>query len=41
MNKNKQENNGPSLKVRVFCLVLAGLMIFGVAATVIGLLIGA
>lgn len=38
MNKNKKENKGASLNVKIFCLFLAGVMIFGVVATALAIL---
>jgi hypothetical protein len=32
MNRNKKESKGASLNVKIFCLVMAAIMIFGVVA---------
>ena len=35
MNRNKKESQGASLNVKIFCLILAGVMVFGVVAGVL------
>ncbi len=39
MNRNKKETSGKSMNVRIFCLVLAGVMIFGVVAGALALVL--
>ena len=39
MNRNKNEKNGPSRNARILAFVLAAIMIFGVAATLIAVLL--
>lgn len=39
MNKNKREQNGAKAKARVMAFILAAIMIFTVAATLIAVLV--
>ncbi len=39
MNKNKKESKGASINVKIFCLVMAAVMVFGVVATTVAILL--
>ncbi len=39
MNRNKKESKGASLNVKLFCLIMAGVMVFGVVATTIAIIL--